>query len=107
MRAVEVGGLRCGGGSPLLWIAGPCVIETRDLTLSIADTLAKLASRHDVESRFITRRGRNWRVAHGPISRQRMVLLKRAGATAGRFYQYLRQPTALATLRQFGFVAPQ
>ena len=43
---------------------------------------------------------------HPPL-RQRMVLLKRAGATAGRFYQYLRQPTALATLRQFGFVAPQ
>jgi 2-dehydro-3-deoxyphosphooctonate aldolase (KDO 8-P synthase) len=43
MRPVKIAGLRCGGGSPLLWIAGPCVIESRDLTLSIAETLAKLA----------------------------------------------------------------
>jgi 50S ribosomal protein L16 3-hydroxylase len=35
-------------------------------------TLAALASRHDVESRFITRRGRDWRVAHGPIARERI-----------------------------------
>jgi molybdate transport system substrate-binding protein len=42
---------------------------------------------------------------HQPL-RQRMVLLKRAGPTAERFYQYLRQPAALATLRQFGFAAP-
>ena len=44
MRQVEVAGLRCGGGSPLLWIAGPCVIESRDATLAIAETLAALAS---------------------------------------------------------------
>jgi molybdate transport system substrate-binding protein len=42
---------------------------------------------------------------HAPL-RQRMVLLKRAGATAERFYQYLRQPAARETLRQFGFAAP-
>jgi 2-dehydro-3-deoxyphosphooctonate aldolase (KDO 8-P synthase) len=43
MRPVEIAGRRCGGGLPLLWIAGPCVIQTRALTLSIAETLAKLA----------------------------------------------------------------
>jgi len=42
---------------------------------------------------------------HPPL-RQRMVLLKRAGATAARFYQYLRQPAARETLRQFGFAVP-
>jgi 2-dehydro-3-deoxyphosphooctonate aldolase (KDO 8-P synthase) len=35
----------CGPGRPLLWILGPCVIESHDLTLRIADTLAELASR--------------------------------------------------------------
>jgi 2-dehydro-3-deoxyphosphooctonate aldolase (KDO 8-P synthase) len=45
MRPVEIAHLRCGGGSPLLWIAGPCVIESRELTLSIAETLAGLANR--------------------------------------------------------------
>jgi len=46
MRPVEIAGLRCGGGSPLLWIAGPCVIESRDHTLSVADVLAKLATKN-------------------------------------------------------------
>ncbi len=35
----------CGPGSPLLWILGPCVIESHDLTLRIADTLAELGRR--------------------------------------------------------------
>lgn len=34
-----------GKGHPPLWILGPCVIESHDLTLSIADTLAGLAER--------------------------------------------------------------
>jgi molybdate transport system substrate-binding protein len=42
---------------------------------------------------------------HPPL-RQRMVLLKKAGATAERFFNYLRQPAARETLRQFGFAAP-
>jgi 2-dehydro-3-deoxyphosphooctonate aldolase (KDO 8-P synthase) len=39
---VTIGPVRCGHGLPLVWIAGPCVIESHDLTLSIADTLAGL-----------------------------------------------------------------
>jgi 2-dehydro-3-deoxyphosphooctonate aldolase (KDO 8-P synthase) len=35
----------CGPGRPLLWILGPCVIESHELTLRIADVLAELASR--------------------------------------------------------------
>src|SRR5437660_12576572 len=33
----------CGPGRPLLWILGPCVIESRDLTLTIAERLRALA----------------------------------------------------------------
>ncbi|MGL6096227.1 MAG: 3-deoxy-8-phosphooctulonate synthase [Fimbriiglobus sp.] len=40
---VPVGPYRVGGGHPLLWIAGPCVIEGRDFTLGIADTLKRIA----------------------------------------------------------------
>ena len=39
-RTVPVGPHVCGAGRPLLFIAGPCVIESHDLTLRIADTLA-------------------------------------------------------------------
>src|SRR5689334_10404777 len=41
-RVVEIAGRHCGGSEPLLWIAGPCVIETYDLTMFIADRLAAL-----------------------------------------------------------------
>jgi 2-dehydro-3-deoxyphosphooctonate aldolase (KDO 8-P synthase) len=39
MQPVEIGPIRCGTGHPLVWIAGPCVIESHDLTLRIAETL--------------------------------------------------------------------
>jgi 2-dehydro-3-deoxyphosphooctonate aldolase (KDO 8-P synthase) len=44
-RLVRVGNYECGGGRALLWIAGPCVIETHDSTLAIADELRKIADR--------------------------------------------------------------
>lgn len=45
MQAVHVGKHICGPGQPLLWILGPCVIESHDLTLSIADSLTQIAER--------------------------------------------------------------
>src|SRR5215831_18145922 len=44
-QPVPIGPVTCGPGHPLLWIAGPCVIESHDLTLSIADRLASMADR--------------------------------------------------------------
>jgi 2-dehydro-3-deoxyphosphooctonate aldolase (KDO 8-P synthase) len=44
-RTVPIANLACGPGKPLLWIAGPCVIESHDLTLWIADRLAEMAQR--------------------------------------------------------------
>ncbi len=45
IQPVTVGRSVCGPGQPLLWILGPCVIESYDLTLQIADTLRGLADR--------------------------------------------------------------
>jgi len=42
---VQVGPHVCGQGSPLLFIAGPCVIESHELTIQIAETLAEQAKR--------------------------------------------------------------
>jgi 2-dehydro-3-deoxyphosphooctonate aldolase (KDO 8-P synthase) len=42
--AVTIGNVVCGPGHPLVWIAGPCVIESHDLTLHIAEQLRVLAS---------------------------------------------------------------
>lgn len=42
---------------------------------------------------------------HTPL-KQRMVLLKNAGATAHSFYSYLQAPAARAVLRRYGFELP-
>jgi 2-dehydro-3-deoxyphosphooctonate aldolase (KDO 8-P synthase) len=42
-QPVTIANIQCGPGQPLLWIAGPCVIESHELTLSIAHTLRHLA----------------------------------------------------------------
>ena len=39
VHPIPVGPYTVGGGSPLLWVCGPCVIEGHDVTLRIADTL--------------------------------------------------------------------
>ena len=40
---VSVGPYTVGGGAPLLWIAGPCVIESRDHCLGVADALVTVS----------------------------------------------------------------
>jgi 2-dehydro-3-deoxyphosphooctonate aldolase (KDO 8-P synthase) len=47
-----IGTHRCGPDEPLLVIAGPCVIEEESLCLSIATTLAELASRLPIQVVF-------------------------------------------------------
>lgn len=41
---VHISDYRCGAGAPLLFFAGPCVIESEALTLEIACSLAELAA---------------------------------------------------------------
>jgi 2-dehydro-3-deoxyphosphooctonate aldolase (KDO 8-P synthase) len=40
---VAIGDVVCGPGQPLLWIAGPCVIESHELTLQIAQRLKQFS----------------------------------------------------------------
>jgi len=47
-QAVQIGEYECGPGHPLLWIAGPCVIESHELTLLIAEKLKELATRYQL-----------------------------------------------------------
>jgi 2-dehydro-3-deoxyphosphooctonate aldolase (KDO 8-P synthase) len=42
-QPVSVGPYNVGGGRPLLWICGPCVIEGHDFTLRLAETLRGVA----------------------------------------------------------------
>ncbi len=45
---VSVGNAQCGRGQPLLFIAGPCVIESDDLVFRIADALQTIAGEQNV-----------------------------------------------------------
>jgi 2-dehydro-3-deoxyphosphooctonate aldolase (KDO 8-P synthase) len=47
-----IGSYRCGAGEKLLVVAGPCVIESESLTLSIAERLAGVASQLPVQLVF-------------------------------------------------------
>lgn len=49
---VEVGQWKCGRGLPLLFIAGPCVIESEELVLQVAHRLAELAQTKNVQIVF-------------------------------------------------------
>ena len=48
----QVGPYRCGPGQPLLLIAGPCVIESAELTLSIAERLRRMTAELNVNLVF-------------------------------------------------------
>lgn len=41
---LKIGEYRCGPGEPLLFIAGPCVIESADLAFRVADSLQEMAA---------------------------------------------------------------
>lgn len=49
---VTVGPYRVGAGQPLLFIAGPCVIESEELVTRVADELAALAARENYQLVF-------------------------------------------------------
>jgi 2-dehydro-3-deoxyphosphooctonate aldolase (KDO 8-P synthase) len=49
---VQIGSYRCGRGQRLLLIAGPCVIESEDLSLSIARRLVELTQGLPVQTVF-------------------------------------------------------
>ncbi len=44
-KEVTIGKIRCGPSQPLTWIAGPCVIESHELTLSIAERLREMTEK--------------------------------------------------------------
>lgn len=52
MNSVTVGSYSCGLGQPLLLIAGPCVLQSVELGLEIAEPLARLNERADVNVIF-------------------------------------------------------
>ncbi len=48
VQAVKAGSVRFGGKAPLALIAGPCVIESRDMVLDLAARLVALAKKENI-----------------------------------------------------------
>src|SRR3954449_5776952 len=51
-NTASIGPYRCGQGQPLLLIAGPCVIESEELTLSVARRLKETVAGLNVQLVF-------------------------------------------------------
>lgn len=49
---VQIGNISMGGLSPLVLIAGPCVVEGREVTLKTAEQVQKTASKHNTQVIF-------------------------------------------------------
>lgn len=49
---IQIGRWTCGRGAPLLFIAGPCVIESERLVLDVASRLAEMAAELNVQLVF-------------------------------------------------------
>jgi 2-dehydro-3-deoxyphosphooctonate aldolase (KDO 8-P synthase) len=90
-----IGPYRCGRGQPLLLIAGPCVIESKDLTLSIATRLKhaveitpdkqhEFATVAQAEGVSLSVARRLLRVMTGPRPSRGVATLGRATRAAGQ-----------------------
>lgn len=51
-RLVKVGQWEVGPQKPLLWILGPCVIESRDLVISVADRILDISRKLHIQVVF-------------------------------------------------------
>jgi 2-dehydro-3-deoxyphosphooctonate aldolase (KDO 8-P synthase) len=49
---VSIRGIPIGGSNPLVLFAGPCVVESRDLTLRTAEAVKTIAARHGIAAVF-------------------------------------------------------
>jgi 2-dehydro-3-deoxyphosphooctonate aldolase (KDO 8-P synthase) len=47
-KSISIGKIHIGGSHPLVLIAGPCVVESRDMILQTAKTIRSIAERHQI-----------------------------------------------------------
>jgi 2-dehydro-3-deoxyphosphooctonate aldolase (KDO 8-P synthase) len=48
MKKIRIHDITIGGGSPLVLIAGPCVVEGRDITLRTAEQIKRIAAKKSI-----------------------------------------------------------
>jgi len=84
---VAIADYQCGAGLPLLFIAGPCVIESRDLVLSVAERLAGIKDKHNLSFVFKASFDKANRTSvdsfRGPGLEEGLKILEEAGRSTG------------------------
>jgi len=84
---VRIGPVRCGRGERLLVIAGPCVIESEELTREIAQRLAEISERLNVPIVFKASFDKANRTSihsyRGPGLDEGLAILERVGRESG------------------------
>ena len=84
---VTLGKYTCGGDNPLVFIAGPCVIETEESTLAIAVRLAEIAAELNIPLVFKTSFDKANRTSldsfRGPGLEEGSAILARIAAKTG------------------------
>jgi 2-dehydro-3-deoxyphosphooctonate aldolase (KDO 8-P synthase) len=87
MRAVEVRGVRIGPEEPLAAIAGPCVIESEELCLAVAEKLAGISERTGIpvifKSSFLKDNRSSERTYQGPGVDEGMRILAKVREETG------------------------
>lgn len=83
----QIGPLLCGSDQPLLWIAGPCVLENRNSALEIAEELQRVARLLSVQLVFkasFDKANRTSSSAYrGPGLDEGLKILREIGQTTG------------------------
>jgi 2-dehydro-3-deoxyphosphooctonate aldolase (KDO 8-P synthase) len=84
---VAIADFRCGRGSPLLIIAGPCVIESETLTLAVAGQLRRIADKLKIQLIFKASFDKANRTSveafRGPGLERGLEILQKVKETAG------------------------
>jgi 2-dehydro-3-deoxyphosphooctonate aldolase (KDO 8-P synthase) len=84
---IQLGKIACGPGRPLLFIAGPCVIENPELISEVSGRLAELAGRLDVpmvfKSSFDKANRTSYHSFRGPGLERGLQILEKAREATG------------------------
>ena len=107
MRMQLLGGLSGEKFLSQFWQKKPLLVRnaiTNFKGMLQAPELFALSSRHDVESRLVSRRRGSWHLEQGPFSRTQIARLPRSGWTLLVHGLNLELPEADALLRRFRFL---
>lgn len=87
MKTIDVCGIRIGEGEPLVLLAGPCVIESEEMSLRVGEWLARLGERRKIgvifKSSFLKDNRSSEETYQGPGIEKGLRILERVRRETG------------------------